>query len=34
LCRVSFTGLLPWIYNVLTEYGHLPGAVSVFSSWL
>jgi apolipoprotein N-acyltransferase len=25
-----FTGLLPWIYNVLTQYGHLPGAVSVF----
>jgi apolipoprotein N-acyltransferase len=25
-----FTGLLPWIYNVLTQYGHLPGGVSVF----
>ncbi|MCX5918185.1 MAG: apolipoprotein N-acyltransferase, partial [Deltaproteobacteria bacterium] len=25
-----FTGLLPWIYNVLTQYGHLPGALSVF----
>ena len=25
-----FTGLLPWIYNVLTQYGHLPGIVSVF----
>ena len=25
-----FTGLLPWIYHVLTHYGHLPGAVSVF----
>lgn len=25
-----FTGLLPWVYNVLTQYGHLPGAVSVF----
>ncbi len=25
-----FTGLLPWIYNVLNQYGHLPGAVSVF----
>ena len=25
-----FTGLLPWIYNVLTQYGHLPAAVSVF----
>ncbi len=25
-----FTGLLPWIYNVLTQYGHLPGAVSIF----
>jgi apolipoprotein N-acyltransferase len=25
-----FTGLLPWIYNVLTRYGHLPGVVSIF----
>ena len=25
-----FTGLLPWIYNVLSQYGHLPGAVSIF----
>jgi apolipoprotein N-acyltransferase len=25
-----FTGLLPWIYHVLTQYGHLPGAVGVF----
>ena len=25
-----FTGLLPWIYNVLTQYGHIPGAVSIF----
>jgi apolipoprotein N-acyltransferase len=25
-----FTGLLPWIYHVLTLYGHLPGAVSIF----
>jgi apolipoprotein N-acyltransferase len=25
-----FTGLLPWIYNVLSHYGHLPGPVSVF----
>jgi apolipoprotein N-acyltransferase len=25
-----FTGLLPWIYNVLTQYGHLPGTVRVF----
>jgi len=31
VCGFSFfTGLLPWIYNVLTQYGHLPGAVSVF----
>jgi len=27
---VFFTGLLYWIYVVLTEYGHLPGPVSVF----
>ena len=27
---VFFTGLLYWIYVVLTEYGHLPGAVSIF----
>jgi apolipoprotein N-acyltransferase len=25
-----FTGLLPWIYNVLSQYGHLPAAVSIF----
>ena len=25
-----FTGLLPWIYHVLTQYGHIPGAVSIF----
>ncbi|MGB9700509.1 MAG: apolipoprotein N-acyltransferase, partial [Thermodesulfobacteriota bacterium] len=25
-----FSGLLYWIYNVLTIYGHLPGIVSVF----
>src|SRR4030042_3957813 len=25
-----FAGLLYWIYNVLTEYGHLPGWVSIF----
>jgi apolipoprotein N-acyltransferase len=25
-----FTGLLPWIYYVLSNYGHLPGPVSVF----
>ena len=24
-----FTGLLPWIYNVLNQYGHIPGPVSV-----
>jgi apolipoprotein N-acyltransferase len=27
---VFFTGLLYWIYVVLTEYGHLPGPVSIF----
>lgn len=27
---VFFTGLLPWIYNVLTYYGHLPSPVSIF----
>lgn len=27
---VFFTGILYWIYVVLTEYGHLPAAVSVF----
>lgn len=27
---VFFTGLLYWIYNVLTEYGHLPGWISIF----
>ncbi len=27
---VFFTGVLPWIYNVLSHYGHLPGPVSVF----
>jgi apolipoprotein N-acyltransferase len=27
---VFFTGLLYWIYVVLTEYGHLPGWVSIF----
>jgi len=27
---VFFTGLLYWVYVVLTEYGHLPGPVSVF----
>lgn len=26
---VFFTGLLYWIYNVLTEYGHLPAVVSI-----
>jgi apolipoprotein N-acyltransferase len=25
-----FAGLLYWIYNVLTEYGHLPGWISIF----
>jgi len=25
-----FSGILYWIYVVLTEYGHLPGAVSIF----
>lgn len=25
-----FTGVIPWIYNVLFHYGHLPGPVSVF----
>ncbi len=25
-----FSGLLYWIYNVLTIYGHLPGIISVF----
>ena len=25
-----FIGLMPWIYYVLSTYGHLPGAVSVF----
>ena len=25
-----FTGLLPWIYHVLSLYGHIPGAVSIF----
>jgi apolipoprotein N-acyltransferase len=27
---VFFTGLLYWIYVVLTEYGHLPGPASIF----
>ena len=27
---VFFIGLLYWIYVVLTEYGHLPGPVSIF----
>lgn len=27
---VFFTALLYWIYVVLTEYGHLPGPVSIF----
>lgn len=27
---VFFTGLLPWIYHVLSNYGHLPGTVSIF----
>ena len=27
---VFFTGLLYWVYVVLTEYGHLPAPVSVF----
>jgi apolipoprotein N-acyltransferase len=27
---VFFTGLLYWVYVVLTEYGHLPGPVSIF----
>ncbi|MDI6755417.1 MAG: apolipoprotein N-acyltransferase [Thermodesulfobacteriota bacterium] len=27
---VFFTGLLYWIYNVLKEYGHLPGWISIF----
>src|SRR4030042_6392282 len=26
---VFFSGLLYWIYNVLTEYGHLPAVVSI-----
>lgn len=26
-----FAGLLYWIYNVLTEYGHIPGWLSIFS---
>jgi apolipoprotein N-acyltransferase len=25
-----FTGAIPWIYHVLSTYGHLPGPVSVF----
>ena len=25
-----FAGLLYWIYNVLTEYGHIPGWLSIF----
>ncbi len=25
-----FIGLIPWIYHVLSTYGHLPGPVSVF----
>jgi len=25
-----FTGLLPWIYNGPSQYGHIPGAVSIF----
>ncbi len=25
-----FTSLVPWIYNVLNHYGHIPGALSVF----
>lgn len=25
-----FCGLLYWIYNVLTTYGHLPGVISIF----
>jgi len=27
---VFFTGLLYWVYGVLTEYGHLPGPVGIF----
>lgn len=27
---VFFSGLLYWIYNVLTFYGHLPGIISLF----
>jgi apolipoprotein N-acyltransferase len=27
---VFFTGLIYWVYNVLTQYGHIPSGISIF----